>query len=119
MAKITQHFRKPATGSVAVAVPAPRAKRIRAAGKKERHLTQASGEQCFWVNHGPVLANATDLYYALKDMSDEQFAYHTKRDGNDFAAWVRDVLDEKTLATKLARARSKKGMITALENFLG
>lgn len=87
--------------------------------KKPRSITQAPDDQCFWVNNGPVLRSAADLYYAMKEMTDEQYEYHTKRDGNDFANWVRHVLDDAALAGKLARAKTRKNAIQALGEYGG
>ena len=57
--------------------------------QKKNILKSAPPEQVFFVHDGPVLSTLEDLSRALLDMSEEQFAYHTKRNGNDFARWVR------------------------------
>lgn len=71
-------------------------------------------EECFWVNNGPVLASLEGLRDALSHMTDEQFTYHTKRDGNDFARWIRDSLGDAETATRIARARTRSGAVQAL-----
>ena len=71
-------------------------------------------EECFWVNNGPVLASIEGLRDALAHMTDDQFAYHTKRDGNDFARWIRDSLGDPETAVRIARARTRTGAIQAL-----
>jgi hypothetical protein len=70
-------------------------------------VSSASPEKCFWVWNGPVLKDLGDLRDALREMSDEQFDYHTKRAGNDFARWVRDVLGDHDCAKKIENAASR------------
>lgn len=81
---------------------------------KEHIYKEASSDQCFWVHDGPILKNAPELVQALQTMSDEQFDYHTKRDGNDFAQWVADVLEDARCASAVKRARTRAGMLRAL-----
>lgn len=76
--------------------------------------TVASAERCFWVHNGPVVNSIAGLREALTHMSDEQFAYHTTRDGNDFARWIRDVLENQECADAVARARTRAGTKRAL-----
>jgi hypothetical protein len=71
-------------------------------------------EQAFWVNNGPVIDSLMGLRQALQDMSDEQFAYHTARAGNDFASWVRDCLGDVTCAVRIAKARTRDGAVRAI-----
>lgn len=66
-------------------------------------------EQAFWINNGLVIDSLKGLKQALHDMTDEQFAYHTERAGNDFAAWVRDCLGDQTMAVRIAKAHTKAG----------
>ena len=115
MARLTKGLRRPS--STAAPAPAPRHK---ATGRPTggRALAQAADDQCFWVNNGPVLKNIADLYYALKEMGDEQFDYHTKRDSNDFALWIDGALGESALANKLTKIRTRKGAIATLQEFL-
>jgi hypothetical protein len=70
--------------------------------------------QAFWVNNGPVLKSVDELLKALKEMSDEQYAYHTKRDGNDFAIWIRDCLNDVQCAKDLKNAKTRVGAIRIL-----
>lgn len=82
-------------------------------------IYDAKPEHCFWVNNGGVLRNLRDLQDTLVAMSDEQFEYHTKRDGNDFATWIDNVFHEKELANKMAKAKTKKGALLALKQYIG
>jgi len=88
--------------------------------KKTTHICaslQAEGEQCFWVNEGPVLRNMSDLKNALKTMSREQFTHHTKKDGNDFAKWVGEILNCSECAMTLKKAKTKSGALRAVEQY--
>ena len=81
-------------------------------------MAESQGVLCFWVNNGPVVKNLFELKNAILEMSDEKFDYHTKRDGNDFAKWVGDILGEKKLAAKLARTKTKKVTVKAIEKYI-
>lgn len=75
---------------------------------------QCQTAQAFWVNNGPILTSVEDLLKALKEMSDEQYAYHTKRDGNDFVNWIRDCLHDAQCAKDLKNAKTRVGAIRIL-----
>ena len=64
-------------------------------------------EEAFWVNNGPVIDTLCALMESFTSMTDEQFAYHTKRDGNDFARWVRESIGDPACATRLERAKTR------------
>jgi hypothetical protein len=81
-------------------------------------LAEAQGEQCFWVNNGPIVKSLPELKTAILEMSDEKFDYHTKREGNDFAKWAEEVLGSKKLSASLSRAKTKKGTVKAIEKHL-
>ena len=71
-------------------------------------------ENAFWVNNGPVVDSVDGLLEALKTMSDEQYEYHTKRNGNDFARWLDECICNKDFASRIRRVRSRLGAIKAL-----
>ena len=73
-----------------------------------------AAEQSFWVNNGPVIDSLKGLSEAVKGMSDEQYAYHTERDGNDFARWIRDCLGNTSLASRVAKAKTRSSAARAL-----
>lgn len=99
VAKATKATKKPAAKAVK-----------KACGCKKA----CTDNQAFWVNNGPIVHSLKDLVQALKTMSDEQYAYHTKRDGNDFARWVQDCLADKECAKKLIQARTRVGAARVL-----
>ncbi len=82
-------------------------------------LVTAPPEKRFWLQDGPVLTDLRDLRDTLDGkMSDAQFAHHVGAERNDFADWVEYVLEEKTCAQALRRARSAKAALTAVKTAL-
>lgn len=79
-----------------------------------RCSSSCAPEQAFWVNNGPVVDSLEGLKEAIRLMSDEQFAYHTTRAGNDFAAWVRDCYGDHACAVKISKAKTRDGVIKAI-----
>ena len=79
--------------------------------KTKCHTTEA-----FWVNNGPVVHSVEELLDAIRTMSDEQYAYHTTRDGNDFANWIKDCLKDGGCATSVKRAKSRSGVVRVLSS---
>ena len=82
-------------------------------------IVDAAPESYFWVNNGQILKNLHDLQDALVVMTDEQFDFHTKRDGNDFAKWIENVFGEEELAKQIAKAKTKKATMVVLAKHIG
>ncbi len=74
----------------------------------KRYLSDTAPEQCFWVNHGPVLKNLIELEGLLPQISDETFRHHVNSQRNDFSNWIRDVLGDKKLANDLMSSKSRE-----------
>ena len=86
--------------------------------KEKLDLINAKNESCFWINNGPVLKNLKDLKESLPIMSKETFNYHVNKEKNDFAAWIKEVLKDSALANKLAKTKTLKFTIKAIEDRL-
>jgi len=71
-------------------------------------------EESFWVNYGPVVDSISALRDAVKTMSDEQYRYHTAEGRNDFASWIRDCFHQDAVADRVAKAKTKAGVVKAL-----
>ncbi|MFH1170044.1 MAG: hypothetical protein V1704_00545 [Candidatus Vogelbacteria bacterium] len=69
-------------------------------------LTIAPAGAFFWVNNGPPLRHLLDLSKFLAIITEEQFSYHTKRAGNDFAKWVEAILGDKLCARALEKSKT-------------
>ena len=85
---------------------------------KKPPLFVATGANAFWVHQGPVLRSLADLANFLEIMTEEQFAYHIQRNGNDFAHWVAEVIQNKVCAAALARAKTRAAALTATRRAL-
>lgn len=86
--------------------------------KKKKPLVIASSASAFWVHQGPTLRSLFDLAKFFEIITEEQFAYHAKRDGNDFARWAADILQDKLCASALKRARTLSGARAAVRRAL-
>ena len=75
-------------------------------------------ERAFWVNGGPVVKNLKELHQAIEGMSPDQFLFHTTRNGNDFARWVRDVLFDPECAERLEAVGTQKEMLKIISKCL-
>jgi hypothetical protein len=113
--------------SVKKAVPAKKVATSKVATKKNVRSTLGKSscatccpllckpEEAFWINDGPILLSIEDLKNALRTISDAQFAYHTKRSGNDFATWIRDCFGNDACADKLKKATTRTMAVRVLE----
>lgn len=95
------------------------AKRVAA----DKIMIEAPSEQAFWVHDGPMLRNLRELKNFFEVITIEQFRYHTKRDGNDFARWVTEVLKDSSLGAILAKTKTipaaRLALIKALKIYNG
>jgi len=93
----------------------------RPAKKKVSPLPIAPNGMFFWVNNGPALRNLLDLSKFFAIITAEQFHYHTRRDGNDFAKWMGTVLGDKTCARALEASKTitaaQKAVTQALKRY--
>jgi hypothetical protein len=67
-------------------------------------LSKVPVEYVFWCNNGSTFSDLEELAAGLRAMSDETYTYHCNLDKQDFANWVRDVVEDEILAADLARA---------------
>jgi hypothetical protein len=70
-------------------------------------LADVPAEKEFLSHDGKVLKNLEELKIALREMSDETFAYHVTPDRNDFSKWVQEVVGDYELTTQLRIARTR------------
>ncbi|MFA6096652.1 MAG: hypothetical protein WC788_03435 [Candidatus Paceibacterota bacterium] len=81
-------------------------------------LVTVDGDLCFWINNGPALRNMKDLSDALKNISEESYAYHVNSEKNDFANWALNALQDETLSLKLSKSKNVKAAIKAVDDRL-
>ena len=75
-------------------------------------------EEYFWVVNGDGLESLEALAVALEQMTEEQFAYHTRRDGNDFARWIGGVFMDEVLARKIVKQKTREKTAQVLRTYL-
>ena len=74
---------------------------------RKKVLGEAPEEHHFIVADGKKLKNIIELADALETMSEEIFRHHANEFKNDFAAWVKDVFYDHSLAEDIARAKNR------------
>jgi len=74
---------------------------------KKKILGEAPEEHHFVVADGRKLKNVLELADALETMSEEIFRHHANELKNDFAAWVKDVFYDHSLAEDISRAKNR------------
>lgn len=78
----------------------------------------ASEKHYFHLKNGVYCKNVMELLNALRKMDDTTFHHHVTPEKNDFAIWVHDVFNDKTLASELESIVSKEKMIEILSRIL-
>jgi len=81
--------------------------RRKAKRQTAKAMTKVPVELVFWCHDGSVFDDLRELAEGLAAMSDETFFYHSNYEKQDFANWVRDVIEDAWLADELARAASR------------
>jgi hypothetical protein len=74
-------------------------------------LSKHTEEKAFILNDGRKLYSIQDLVNILDQMPQELFQHHTGQGRNDFATWIRDVFDEKEIASLINSKHSKEELI--------
>jgi hypothetical protein len=72
----------------------------------QKSLSDVPDEKAFWSHDGKMFKNLKELAEGLKNMDDETFMYHANAYKNDFATWVRDVIEDPDLAKDLIKSMS-------------
>jgi len=58
----------------------------------------------------------SELVRELKIMSNHTFIYHVNRKKNDFAKWIQEVIEDKTLARDIKKAYSKTQLLKKVQS---
>lgn len=77
--------------------------------------TEAPSDKYFYRSNGETLKTVSDLISVLQTMSEAEFNHHTKEGRNDFANWLWFVFDEKDVADKIFKAKTKEETVKILE----
>ncbi len=70
----------------------------------EKILADVKADHQFILNNGVRLKNLYELSSALAQLEAGVFVHHVNRERNDFSSWVRDVHQDKVLASSIAEA---------------
>lgn len=92
--------------------------RVAKKAAKKKALPVAPPHQAFWVSDGAILHSLPELAAALAVMSKETYQHHVTKDKHDFALWVEEVLEHKTLAAALRKAKTTKTASRAVDKVL-
>ncbi len=68
----------------------------------------------FFLHEGGELASLEDLFTELQSMKPHVFQHHVNADKNDFAVWVRDVMQDRFLAKNMVFAKTKDDLMKLL-----
>lgn len=101
--------------------PKPDSKRLQSVEViiKKKILGEAPEEHHFVVADGRKLKNIIELADALETMTEEIFRHHANEFKNDFAAWVKDVFYDHSLAEDISGARNRlEAQITILRRLV-
>ena len=55
-------------------------------------------QKYFFLHEGGELKSLEELYIELQTMEPRVFEHHVNEERNDFANWIRDVMDDRYLA---------------------
>jgi hypothetical protein len=70
-------------------------------------IQDVMAEMKFRCNDGSELKNLEDLANALREMPEETYSHHVTEQNNDFSNWIRDCIQDTTLAKKLVKVTDK------------
>lgn len=73
----------------------------------KKFLADVPQDKVFWCTDGRIFKNMQDLKDALESMTEETYPCHANPEKNDFARWVRDVIEDEQLAKDLEKATSR------------
>ncbi|MFM2357910.1 MAG: hypothetical protein RJA61_647 [Candidatus Parcubacteria bacterium] len=80
----------------------------------EKEIEAPEGKY-FNRSNGQSLKTVTELISVLMTMPEVEFNHHTKEGRNDFANWLWFVFDEKDVADKIFKAKTKEETVKILE----
>jgi len=75
-----------------------------------KRLKNVPIDKAFYVHEGGTIRSLYELAEALSLMKPASFNHHVSPGRNDFANWVRDVIDDSVLASMLMLSKSKGQM---------
>lgn len=77
---------------------------------------EAPKEYYFNLVNGQKIKNLNDLRKALSYMTEDEFTHHVNQEKNDFAKWIRDVLQNQDIYERIKDKKTKEGIQEILKN---
>ncbi len=68
----------------------------------------ANPENNFWLCDGRALKSLKELAAALETMEEAVWDFHVTPEKNDFANWIEDVFEQKSLGAAIRRVKSPR-----------
>lgn len=68
----------------------------------------------FYVCNGSIIKNKEELLECLKKIEVQEFLHHVNKEKNDFSNWINDILDDKKLAQKIKKLKTRKSIEKAV-----
>jgi hypothetical protein len=69
--------------------------------EEKKKLADAPKDQTFWMHMGQEIKNLKELAKTLEDTPPKSFKMHVNENKNDFANWIKNVLEDTDLAEEL------------------
>ena len=88
------------------------------AEEARKRLADVDSSLIFWLAGGGTLKSLSELSAVLPGMSNEVFSQHVNAEKNDFASWIRDVIHDEKLASKVRKSTSKSAIAKAVASRL-
>lgn len=85
------------------------------AEKAKKILNNVPDEHHFRLHMGTNIRNLSELAEALEIMADRSFYHHVSETKNDFSNWIKDVVGDEELASKVLKLNSKEAMMKQIK----
>jgi hypothetical protein len=91
---------------------------VKAKAKVTKADRVAPSDKIFWMSNGDTVSKLGDLPKKLKTLDAGTFTHHVNSEKNDFASWIEGVFEDRALAVKVSKAKTKTQIISALRTAL-
>jgi len=85
------------------------------AKEAEHILRDVKGKAVFQLHMGASINSLKDLAEALDIMASKTYGHHVTSSRNDFANWIREVLDDEDLADAVKKCKGKESVLKKID----